>query len=649
MNLFLVGWNLPRGLRARIPREFERMLEIYPQLDPRTFRCSEVGERAVVATLTTDEAVAAPRRYVHLSPPPPAAPTIAVLYDGSLVDRRGGFTALDAQALARHWDDLPDRLVGQFVLARATAEPPRLDIVTDPLGFHQAYVRSAGEGWLASNSVRLLGRLAGTAGIDPVAASHMLALGWVGEDRTLDPAVRVIPGGVRWTWDAAHAGPTASTYAPRTRLAHMPRPRSRQTLIAALAADLVTTCRRFESTYGRLTCPLTAGRDSRVLAALLIAGEIDALYYTSGENGSPDVEIGRGIAARCGLEHEVREQPAGLVIQAWDGATDRLLQQGDGLISLIQVADMAEKSGPVERLQLGLWGIGGEIARGHWSDPRHIALTPSPADIESYLTRFLVGHHGGLLTPAAVAHVRAYVTDFVAHSLADGFRPIDVPDVFYAEERARRWGGSNERKAMTRGDRFTPFVSRAFIDAAFSFSARERMTEPLHVGLIRHLAPPLYDLPLAKAPWRSQVPALHFLRWAWQQAPPPLARLRGPAPAATATSGVRAFEHAVWLEAKLGWIRELCLEQHDARLWDLVDRATFERVTAPGSNPAVRRDAVRGLYHVATVFAWNAALTADRTLPNAALTADRTLLRAPEHPGENGPDSAARRAAAGWS
>ena len=630
MNLFLVGWNLPRELRARITRELGRMVEIYPQLDPRTLRYGEIGERAVVAALTTAEAAAAPRRYLHLATALPAAPTAAVLYDGSLVDRRGGFTAPDAAALAAHWDELHGRLVGQFVLARATAEPPRLEIITDPIGFHQVYVRSVGEAWLASNSVRLIERVAGTTEIDLVAASTMLALGWVGEDRTLDPAIRVIPGGVRWTWDPAHAGPTASTYAPRTRLARLPRPRSRQALIATLAGELIDTCRGFASVYGRLSCPLTGGRDSRVLAALLLAGDVDARYYTSGESGSLDVEIGSRIAAQHGLEHEVHAQPAALVTQAWDKAAERLVHQNDGLISLLQVADVAAQPAHIERLDLGLWGIGGEIARGHWSDPRYIALSPSPADIESDLIQFLVSDHGGLLTPEAVAPVRDYVRDFVAHALADGFRPLDVPDLLYTEERVRRWAGSNERKAMPVADRFSPYVTGAFIEAAFALSARERMTEPLHVGLIRLLAPALYDLPLSREPWRPQVPARHFLEWAWRQALPLVRR----APAGQAERAVRAFDHAAWLEAKLGWLRELCLEQRDTRLWELVDRATFERVTAPGMNPAGRRAAVHGLYHAATVFAWNASLTAERMPLRAAA-------------GE--PERAAWRAAVGWS
>lgn len=599
MNLFFAGWNLPRELRARVPLALGRMVEIYPQLDPQTLQHAELGARVIVASLSTADAAAAPRRYVHLTPASPASPTSAVLYDGSLVDRRRGFAAHDAAALADHWDELPDHLAGQFVLARATAEPPRLEIVTDPLGFHQVYARRAGEAWLVSNSVRLIQSVAGPTELDATGASIMLALGWVGDDRTLDEDVRVIPGAVRWTWDAAHTGPTTSTYAPRTRLARPPRPRCRRAFIAALAGELVETCRSFAAAYGRPTCPLTAGRDSRVLAALLIAGEIDALYYTSGDTDSADVEIGRRIAARYGLEHEVRAQPVEHVVAAWDQAADRLVQQNDGLIALLQIADVANRTRQVERLPLGLWGIGGEMARGHWSHPRHLLAAPSPAAIESYLVQFLVGDHGGLLTRAAVAHARGYVADFVQRALADGFRPIDIPDLFYAEERVRRWAGSNERQAMPVGDRFSPFVTRAFIEAAFALSARERITEPLHAGMTRQLAPALYDLPLPKEPWRPQMPALYLLKWAWHTANP-FPHRRPARPAA------RAFDHAAWLEARRDWFRALCLDQRESRLWDLVDRAAFERVTARATSPAVRRRSVRGLYHAATVFAWSA-------------------------------------------
>jgi hypothetical protein len=64
------------------------------------------------------------------------------------------------------------------------------------------------------------------------------------------------------------------------------------------------------------------------------------------------------------------------------------------------------------------------------------------------------------------------------------------------------------------------------------------------------------------------------------------------------------FDLAIWLEAKLPWLRAMCLDQPASPIWEFVDRDVFERMTGKESSLPARRQIIRGLYNVGTVFAY---------------------------------------------
>jgi hypothetical protein len=64
MNLFVLGWNLPKEMFPRVLAELRRMSDIYPQLDPHTIWHSGERQMAFGASMHTSAAAAAPRRYV---------------------------------------------------------------------------------------------------------------------------------------------------------------------------------------------------------------------------------------------------------------------------------------------------------------------------------------------------------------------------------------------------------------------------------------------------------------------------------------------------------------------------------------------------------------------------------------------------------
>jgi asparagine synthase (glutamine-hydrolysing) len=256
--------------------------------------------------------------------------------------------------------------------------PPAIELLTDFLGMEQVYYLHRGDLWLVSNSVRLLAQIANISAMDPLGVSLFLSMGWVGADRTLRRGIRVIPGGQRWTWNHDEREPSLEAYYPISSLASQRARGLTQPDIKLLADGLVTTCGRLALDYDTLRCPLTGGRDMRFLASLLIHGGIKAQYYTSGNPDSPDVIVGTQIARLFNLSHAINAVTTKSVIEEWETASNRLICQHDGMVSLWQIADVLGQPSSVDHLSLGLWGIGGEIGRGVYSEP-NMFLRPSSA------------------------------------------------------------------------------------------------------------------------------------------------------------------------------------------------------------------------------------------------------------------------------
>jgi len=225
--------------------------------------------------------------------------------------------------------------------------------------------------------------------------------------------------------------------------------------------------------------------------------------------------------------------------------------------------------------------------------------------MQRWIVHKFVRNHGGLIRVAATELVRTYLQSFVGELVGEGFSPLDVPDAFYTFERVRRWAGSNARKSRSVSDRFSPFCTKPFVEAAFRLPALYRCSEPLHYEVIRLLLPELHRLPFGKDPWPSQQPVVNLVCMAAES------QIR------RARSGLRQrifgqrlrrlkrpveFDHTALLEAKCTWLRELCLYQPDSLLWEFVDRAKFEHLTAKSAEATARRGCIGGLYDIATLF-----------------------------------------------
>ncbi|WP_041237707.1 hypothetical protein [Gloeothece citriformis] len=573
------------------------MRKVYPLLDPETLWSFGQGTGVFAASIHTANDTVAPRVYVKHND------TQVVFYDGCLVDCTDRFQAHNAQALLEYWDELPSSLEGQFVAIKVSKNPQSLEIVNDALGMYPVYYLRQGNTYLLSNSAFLLNRISDESELDPLGVSLFLSWGWVGSDRTLHRNIRVIPGGQHWKWDTNFTEPKRTTYFDRTRLAHLDHKKLTPTDIEELADKLLQNCQHLSQNFSPLECPITAGRDSRLLTSLLIRGNINAQFFTRGISDNIDVQIGTQIARHFNLSHTLSSTTAKYVIDDWEETSQQWVQQNNGMVSL---AHFAEQPLQLDRLGVQLSGAGGEIARGAYNSPGFLLQNHSIDCIGQYLTRRVMKKRHELLHQQTITIAQNYLQDFVKQVIEEGFSPMDVPDVFYTYERVRRWAGiSHLFNRNQHRDVFAPLCTRPFIEKAFSMSAHHRYTQLLHYQLISFLEPKLHHLPIEKS-WPAQHPLINYLSKFLSRKFQKLQRKTGIPRKSIITS---QDEKWGWLESKRLYIRELCLDQsRSSQLWDFIDRAKFERMISSEINPLIRQPIQLTLWDIATLFEYTQSL-----------------------------------------
>jgi len=604
MNLFLLAWNLPNEKVPLVLSEIDRMKDVYELLDPNTMWSFGRGTNVFAASMHTNNAAAAPRIYVKRNE------DRVVLYAGSLVDRTGKFHAHDAAALASHWDDLPNALEGHFVAARVTKNPPSLEIVNDALGMCQVYYLRQNDTWLISNSSLLLGRIARMSELDPLGVSFFLCWGAGGSDRTLRRGIKVIPGGQQWKWEKGLSQPKRTTYFDRPQLSRQPQKTLAKADLERLAKALLDTCQSLADNFGTLNCPITAGRDSRLMVALTIAGGIKAEYFTNGLVESPDVRTGIKIAKHFNLPHKVEIEDEQLDDETsidWEQATRRLILQNDGMLSFRSINHAFKQPRSIENLEITLYGAGGEIARGFYNSPQFVLGSRSLNYVHNYLSERLIDNHHPLLHRETIITLQQYVEEFVRQVVDEGFALIDVPDVFHTYEQVRRWVGIHiASNQSTHQDRFSPFCTRPFVETAYSIPALNRYSEQVHYQLIKFLVPDLHSFPLRKK-WPPQQPILNLFDSFWNRnlkktILKSYKQIRSGKSNYINLDANHQLKKFYRLESRRSQLREFCLDRPNSPVWNYIDRSKFEQITSRDTNSSERQKHIKLLWHIFTLF-----------------------------------------------
>lgn len=542
-----------------------------------------------------------PRRYVH------GADATRTWFDGLPVEPDGRFAGHDAAQLAARWAE-SDRLEGAFSAVRLDRETGLVEVVLDAMGLSPVYVARRDSGVLVSNSVAVLISLLNLSGPDPLGVSSFLGLGWAAADRVLVTDVRALAGGSRHT---IRRGELLSdrAFGPAT----VARTERGAIGLSELARHLTSLTRSAVHDIDPVGCALTAGRDSRILAALLEAAGEEALYFTGGPPGHPDVVIASELAEHMGVRHEVVcHDPADSELD-WTDAAGRFIAQNDGLSSLLQLPDYIDLTATWPPLGVKLGGAGGEIGRAGTGYITAIAtnapLLRRSQALQRRLLAMKVRNDGGVMTGEATAELSRYLDRFVDERLEEGWRTPELAEAFYAFERVGRWAATGTRRVAGTDDGFSPLSTRTFIEYCFSLSSSERYIEAAHHRLLAELAPALlrhrFETPFhPQRRWVAPILASRDLATVGSgYARGALRARRKQRLSTTGQTGAPQppypFLHE-WLESRLELVGDL-FAQEQSPLWDFISRPRVLALLAGEESDRARNQ--EALLRAATV-AW---------------------------------------------
>lgn len=617
MNLFVVGWGLSPEVLRRTAAELRRTAALYPQLDHEAGWQRQLPGGVLVGGVASASSIAGPREYVHHGTTDGAPVT---LYDGLPIDPTGTIEAHRAEQLGSAWPNLTTTLEGRFCIVRVRAEPLEIELINDACGVEQVYAFESGGMSIVSNSAGLIQRALGLTEPDALGVSLFLALDWVGGDRTLRRDVHVLPGAQHWSWRAGDRSWTRRAFWNINAIAGQPVRLVDRALVDEVVEPLTRFCSAVAAVTGSVYAPLTGGRDSRLLAAILIAAGIPASYWTKGDAGSLDVKIGGEVAARYGLPHRFSNRPTQVVEgrdptfdvgTEWETLSETFVAQNDGLASLYNIGNIQGQPDRIEHLAVTFTAMCAEAARAPYGAPYLTAPGASAPRTSSFLAYMLTARPRGLIRPEAYELARGHVRDVIRTSFAEGAAAENLTSMFYLAERCRRYGANNPRELAQTEDKVVPFQTRAYVESALSILPRERSRDRLHYEVIRALVPGLESVPPFDKPSHEEVAlpsrAIRLRNDLMPRLPYPA--LRGLVmardalhPPRLARTPLSPYDEASWLEMNLGWARDVCLANDGSGLWSFVDRHKLELLLSKATPAETRRVFQFPLFAAMTMF-----------------------------------------------
>lgn len=328
----------------------------------------------------------------------------------------------------------------------------------------------------------------GRARVNPDTLPELIAFEYVGGPRTLVQGVRALPVATRV--DLTPVGERDRSFWPKPeRWAPVPPGEAGQHAEWALLDGL---SRRLEGVSSPLV-GLTAGLDSRVVAAALRELDIPFQTVTWGPADSPELGTARAVAAALGAEH--RWQPIDPPDSSGTLARlDRLARWSDGTCPLDLRGDVWPHEGSAF-----VTGIGGEVGRAFYYMARaHEEPHPSRGRVRRLLSvrRRLHGARSEV-----VRRVERRLDGWLAEAESLGYGGWARLDFLYGEQRLRRWGRlilPQSTPPAVPGFA-TPEVTRALA----SLPLAERLTSGFHRRFLeKRLAghvPPVAALPRSPA------------------------------------------------------------------------------------------------------------------------------------------------------
>lgn len=479
--------------------------------------------------------------------------------------------------------DLPDEAlaaaggVWSVGTVEDTGAGSRVRAATCASGAEQLFLARFDGGWALGNRALLLHLFCEPAGPRPdlVGLAGVALTGYCTTDRTAFAGVEAVPVGTTVTLTPGRP-PVTRTWTDG---------RFHATATADLVQALLDSVGSLRATSTPVRLGLTGGRDSRLVAAVLVRAGVPVDCHTAGFDDDPDVVVARQVAALVGVDHRVTA-PYGATIagDAVDVDVDARLREAvvlaDGMLGAYDRVGRID-----DRFQRGLTpfsGAGGEILRGYYAGA--LAETTDDAVVRHLRFRLLTG--ADRLAPEVRTAYRADVEPWFAAARSQG--PVAL-ERFYVEQRTRRWTGAARGSASIGSLARRPFLDNRVVALVRSLPLAARTSEEVVARAMDGLVPGLSGLRFAGHRWRFDVePAPDGPEHdAWRQRAPLSGRHGDQTTFSWRTDLPGVREH----------LRQRVLDAGGAT-WDLLDRRQVERFLA--QEPAGRADTIRR-WHLATV------------------------------------------------
>jgi hypothetical protein len=266
-------------------------------------------------------------------------------------------------------------------------------------------------------------------------------------------------------------------------------------------ANLLHLMRVVEATDIPIEFPLSGGKDSRLILALLVAGgyrDRISRVFTNGPEFSPEVRSAKMVADHFGLPHEY----------VWSGTSvatpgERISAQiplhlfvTEGEMSPI---DLTARTSPRATFQLS----------GQESGLRNIAGKRDVASREAVERWFLStlggGDMCGILTAEAVEENISDARSYLERLESAGVPYEQIPTKHRVEYRGSRWvsrvWGANNAIG------FSPQIFRSEVVtlATYNSGARSRRLEEFHFEMLGRVDPALTTIPFAGQTWDDEL------------------------------------------------------------------------------------------------------------------------------------------------
>ncbi len=249
---------------------------------------------------------------------------------------------------------------------------------------------------------------------------------------------------------------------------------------------------------------LTGGKDSRLIAAALVAAGMPVAARTHGFADHPDVVTAAEIARRLGIEHIVRTPAApGQQVDVLARIRGSVLV-ADGMLSAFENVGRPDPA-LAEAVTAG--GHGGELLRGGYAETAgHLTGSAGPrgaldpvrrAARSAELLRRLTTKHLGLLRRGPAA---SYVASLGSWTPALTRHPLQALDDFYLVNRAGRWSAAARQAYLLRERLVQPLFDDRVVLAARAVPLADRVSGALSAAVLAELSPALADVPLAGKP-----------------------------------------------------------------------------------------------------------------------------------------------------